>query len=227
MARRLCLIAWFVVLFFSSSTPAIPQTGFGLPVVRLPGEHPQGLAGPFGLVSLPAQTSAWANGQAETLVGVYAPGAFAHPVLAQPPGRNLFVSVDPEVLTQFQLPARTETTGLLAHNYLAGAHFFRLQVGSAVFLVYGDGKTAAYQVRELADYRTLDPYRYRELETGLGYSDVSLFEKIYVSEEDRLVLQTCIEQDGNLSWGVRFVIATRMPDGPLRASLRSLPERQD
>jgi hypothetical protein len=225
MLHRLCILAWIILLFFSPLAPVVPDTGSGLPVVHLPGEHPTGLGGPQGLVRLPDRVAGWVDGQEEALVGVYAPGAFAHPVVAQPPGSNLFVSRDPEVLTRFQLPPRTETIGLLAHNYLAGADFYRLGPGDALFLVYGDGRTTAYQVSEIADYRTLTPYRYRDLATEHSYSDVSLFEEIYVAGGDRLVLQTCIERDGNLSWGLRFVIAYRAAEGAPLASRLSLPER--
>jgi hypothetical protein len=218
MLHRLWILAWFIALFSPFAAPALPQTGSSLPVVHLPGERPGGLGGPQGRARLPAWAAEWVNGEEGALVGLFAPGAFAHPVVTQPTGRNLYVSTDPEVLTRFQLPSRTATIGLLAHNYLAGAHFFLLQPGDALFLVYGDGRTAAYRVSELADYRTINLYRYRDLETDLSYSDLSLYEKIYMADGDRLVLQTCIERDGNLSWGLRFVIASRVADSPPPAS---------
>lgn len=220
-APRPGLLAWIILLLLVPAAPSLPGTGIGLPFVPLPGEHPGGLAGPQGLARLPNRAAAWLDGREEALVGVYAPGAFTHPVVTQPPGMNLFVSRDPQVLTRFQLPPRTATIGLLAHNYLAGAHFYRLQTGDMLFLVYGNGRTAAYRVSEIADYRTLNRYLYRDLETDRSYSDVSLYEKIYISGDDRVVLQTCLERDGNLSWGLRFVIAQRVEEGLPLVSRRS------
>jgi hypothetical protein len=144
---------------------------------------------------------------------VYAPGAFAHPVVSQPRGNHLFVSDDPDVLTQFQLADRQGSVGLLAHNYLAGQHFFRLAVHDKIFLVYGDGNFAIYQITEITDYQALSLYLYRDLRVNRRYSDVSLFEKIYTGEGEKLVLQTCIARGGDLDWGRRFVIAWRVGAG--------------
>jgi hypothetical protein len=225
LTHALCLLVWFLALFLSPTSSHLPDTGGHQPVVHLPGDHVLGLAGPQGLVRFPDRAGSWLNGQETALVGVYAPGAFVLPVVPQPPGDNLFVSNKPEVVTQFHLPARTETTGLLAHNFLAGAYFYRLQVGDPVYLVFGDGGSAAYQVSEIADYRRLTAYQYRDLETGFSDSDVTLYKKIYLAGGDRLVLQTCIERDGNRSWGLRFFIATRIVKSQPSSSLRSPPGR--
>jgi hypothetical protein len=37
------------------------------------------------------------------------------------------------------MPSKYGVTGLLAHNYLSGRHFFGLEIGDIVQLVYGDG----------------------------------------------------------------------------------------
>lgn len=150
------------------------------------------------------------NGQGEELRGVYIPGLLAAPIVQQPAGMEDFVSPWENVLTQFGLAARFESTGLLAHNYLAGKAFARLQAGQQIHLVFGDGRVATFVVAEIHHYQALDPastssdFLNLDSQETLTYS--SLFTRMY-SQPGRVVFQTCIEQENDPYWGRLFVVA--------------------
>jgi hypothetical protein len=155
----------------------------------------------------------WANGRAGQIVGVYAPEAFAYRVVQQPRGQPIFVSREPEALTQFRRANELGSLGMLAHNTLAGADFYALKPGATAFVVYGDGSYEAYRVEEIEDYHAINLYLYQDLETNRRLNDVQLLETAYSGNGDRLVLQTCIARDGAPSWGRRFVIARLVERG--------------
>jgi hypothetical protein len=148
------------------------------------------------------------------VAGLFSPSAFVHRIIVQPPGNHLFVSSDPNSLTQFQLATDKGSIGLLAHNDLAGAHFLQLEKGDPLFLFYADGTLDAYRITEIADFEALSLYSYRDLRSGQRYSDVKLFEKIYTGNGSKLVLQTCLARGDALAWGRRFVIALRVATSP-------------
>jgi hypothetical protein len=108
---------------------------------------------------------------------------------------------------------------LLAHNYLAGANFSELEKGDIIFLIYGDGRTQKFVVDDIQAYRATDPlspYSYFEnLNNEELLSAEQLFNKVYRGEF-HLTLQTCIEKDGNLSWGRLFIIAKPINKTPIR-----------
>lgn len=152
------------------------------------------------------------NGKAESLVGVYAPRQWAFQVSQQPAGNPAFVSSKSEVVTQFSLAAQFNTVGLLAHNHLAGSSFFELDEFNQVVLVYGDGSIRYYLINEIHRYRALSPNSpyssFEDLqESGDVISVTELFNRIY-APGDQLVLQTCIEAEGILSWGRLFITGT-------------------
>jgi hypothetical protein len=153
----------------------------------------------------------WRDGRTNEVVGLYAPEAFALPVVQQPSGNHLYVSGSPDKLTQFRRANQEGSIGILAHNYMAGQYFFDLQAGDELFLVYGDGRYEAYWVGKIADYQARSLSLYRDLSTQENLSDFDLFNLIYSGKGDKLVLQTCLEKDGNKSWGRRFIIAWRLP----------------
>lgn len=142
--------------------------------------------------------------------GVYVKGEFTLPVIQQP-GSNLgFVSTVQDTLTQFGLAAQYGNIGLLAHNYLAGTEFFDLSVGEKVYVFYGTRRIETYVVTEILKYQALDPYspysEFKDLATGATLTANDLFHKVYMGER-HITFQTCIEQNGNSSWGRLFVIA--------------------
>jgi hypothetical protein len=150
------------------------------------------------------------NGQAGVLRGVYVPGVFAMPVVQQPVGYPGFVSQNDGEITQFNMAAEVGNVGLLAHNFLSGASFTKLSPGDEVRLIYGDGQVEYFTVEQLLQYQALQPYsptsEFRDLETNITITAEELFRKVYRGER-HVTFQTCIEANGNSSWGRLFVIA--------------------
>jgi len=164
------------------------------------------------------------NGQADILRGVYVAGVLAIPVVQQPAGDPVFVSGAGNEVTEFSMAAQMGNVGLLAHNYLAGTFFSRLAVGQEVRLIYGDGRVEYFLIDRILRYQALEPYspysQFRELDSEATLSAEELFRKVYRGER-HVTFQTCIEANGNSSWGRLFVMAgPRQIDG-----LRNLLER--
>lgn len=164
------------------------------------------------------------NGEADELRGIYAPDVFAFSVVSQPEDSPAFVSTQPETLTQFSAASKYDTTGLLAHNYLAGGSFSLLEEGQLIYLVYGDGRTATYIIREFMRVQALSPNsvtsEFVDLDTGERLSSTRLFFRVF-NRPGELTLQTCINAEGNLSWGRLFILAELINnDAPI-----SMPHR--
>lgn len=180
----------------------------------IPSGTVQALTGPFdqdGLPSLQDFTLQVSNGQAGQLRGLYIPGILAAAVVQQPAGMDEFVSPWQNVITQFGLASRLGSTGLLAHNYLAGEVFGLLQEGQEIELIDGSGKVSTFTVTEILRYQALDPEdtatRLLDLESQASITSADLFNRVY-SRPGRVVFQTCIKKDGDPSWGRLFVIAS-------------------
>jgi len=142
--------------------------------------------------------------------GVYSQDEFALPVVQQPAGQNGFVSTIDGVVTQFALPSKYGTTGLLAHNYLSGKHFYQLEIGDVVDIVYGDGSVRSYVIEDIQKYQALQPKSpsssFQDLDTGAKLTATQLFKKVYMGSH-HLTLQTCIQKGSEDSWGRMFIIA--------------------
>jgi hypothetical protein len=155
------------------------------------------------------------NSETDQLRGVYAPDLFASPVVQQPAGSPGFVSRSENVLTQFGSAAGLGSTGLLAHNYLAGRHFALMQPAQVLHLVYGDGRIETYIVAHLLRYRALQPNSmqsdFEDLNSGERIGGATLFSDIY-GQRGAVVLQTCIASNGSSTWGRLFVIAMPFVD---------------
>lgn len=152
------------------------------------------------------------NDQAGIVVGVYVPRVLALPVFGQPETNPVYVTSTPNSVTQFIAAARSGTIGLLAHNYLSGELFFKLSIGQEVHIVYGDGAVRRYLVSVTRRFQALspeDPYStFVDLDhDGVQLSSTLVFQQIYAGG-DKVVFQTCIQADGDPSWGRLFVIAT-------------------
>ena len=149
---------------------------------------------------------------AKVVAGVYAEDLMSAPVVQQPASNPGYVSEKSGVVTQFGMTAQFGNVALLAHNFLQGAAFFNLNVDSNLTLVYGDGTTQKYAVTEVLRYQALsplDPYTdFVDLNSGNNerITVETLFNDVY-TRSDVLILQTCIENNGNDSWGRLFVIA--------------------
>ena len=154
------------------------------------------------------------DGEAARLRGLYIPKVLAAPIVQQPIGQYGFVSPRPGVLTQFSLPLKYEATGLLAHNYLAGASFGLLSRGQILYLVYGDGRAARFVIREIQEYRALDPQSetstFEDLRSGSLFTAREMLERIY-NRPGQLILQTCISRGNEPAWGRIFILAEALP----------------
>lgn len=150
------------------------------------------------------------NGQAGELRGIYIPEILAARIVQQPAKNYEFVSPRQNIVTEFGLASQVGSIGLLAHNYLAGESFFLLKEAQNFYLIYGDGQISVFVVTEILRYKALEPTSISSKFVGLENDDLltapELFSKVY-DREGGVVLQTCIEANGNPLWGRLFVIA--------------------
>lgn len=145
------------------------------------------------------------------VTGIYAPGVMALPVIQQPAGQTGFVSNAPETITQFAAAGRNGSTGLMAHNTLAGRYFPILSNGSMLALVYGDGHPQYFRVTEVRQYQALSPAsiysQFIDLaQPNITLTSTDLFRQTY-GRGNVLILQTCIANGDEASWGRLFIIA--------------------
>lgn len=150
------------------------------------------------------------NGQTDDLRGVYIEGILAASIVQQPVGMDDFVSPWQNIVTQFGMASRFGSTGLLAHNYLAGETFALLREGHEIHLVFGDGRVDTYIVSEILRYQALVPEStssaFLDLENPGTLTYADLFARIY-NRPGWVIFQTCIQAGEDLSWGRLFVIA--------------------
>jgi hypothetical protein len=149
------------------------------------------------------------GGNAQRIAGIYMDGVLALTVTGQG-GDAAYVSGNANEATQFGLAAQYGSNAFLAHNYLAGADFFKLSTGQVITLVYGDGSSKDFRIQEIGRYQALQPNstqsNFVDLDGGENLSATDLFHTIYNSDHP-VVLQTCIENEGISTWGRLFVIA--------------------
>lgn len=154
------------------------------------------------------------NGQADQVRGVYVPEILAASVVQQPEGHNEFVSTRQNTVTQFGLASQFGSTGLLAHNDLAGASFSHLKIGQKIYLIYGNGQVSTFVVAEILRYQALNPNSitstFVELDTRDLLKASEVFSKVY-NRPGQMVFQTCISKGDELSWGRLFVVAKPYP----------------
>ena len=162
------------------------------------------------------------DGDASTLRGVYVPNVMAFMVEQQPSGYAGYVSTADSVVTQFSIAAQMGNVGLLAHNTHAGAYFSGIALGNLIVLVYGDGHTETFKAQSIQRYQAFDPLnpysQFKDLETRTTVTAEELFNKVYRGDY-HLTLQTCIENNGNASWGRLFIIATPVDNASIVGSL--------
>ncbi len=162
------------------------------------------------LPSLGTFVNLMTDGRPAELRGVFVPDVLADPVVQQSGHDGTFVSTDPGVITQFGPASDIGSVGLLAHNFLAGAKFTELQPGTLVYLVYGDGRLATFRVETLMRYQALDPESpystFVDLSTGTSMTASTVFNTVYGRPGD-VIFQTCIDANGNASWGRLFIVA--------------------
>ena len=163
--------------------------------------------------SLPSFTDfskAVQNGQSDVLRGVYVPNVLALPIVQQPSGNAGYVSNNDGEATQFRMASQFGNVGLLAHNHLAGKSFSGLTVGEEIRLVYGDGRVEYFVVKEVLKYQALQPNSpyssFKNLDKDETLTAEQMFKRVYFGDR-HITFQTCINAEGNLSWGRLFVIA--------------------
>lgn len=215
MNRKLLFLLLAVVsllVWLPAAQPVIPLTGaVAEPVTVAPISAQPDLAAFIRQV---------ANGQPQQVTGIYVEGVLALPVIPQPGGQPAYVSSAPETVTQFGAASDFGSLGFLAHNTLAGAHFFDLRVGNLIVVIYGDGHTRSYQVTGIRRFQAVNPNspysNFIDLDQGstLTYSD--LFYQTY-GVAGQLVLQTCISAEGNDMWGRLFILAMPYLPEPARS----------
>ncbi len=151
------------------------------------------------------------NGQADILRGVYVNNVMALPIVQQPTGKAGYVSSKDGEATQFRMASQFGNIGLLAHNHLAGKDFSNLAVGQEVLMVYGNGRVEHFVVTEILQYQAMQPYspysEFRNLSDDTKLTAEQMFKKVYFGDR-HVTFQTCINAEGNQSWGRLFVIAT-------------------
>ena len=150
------------------------------------------------------------NGDANALRGVYVPDVLALPVVQQPSEHPYYVSNHEGEITQFALASQYGNIGLLAHNNLSGRVFSQISHGQHVMLVYGDGRVESFVISHTLRFQAADPKSvsssFRNLDQNEILSSGELFSRAYAGER-HLVFQTCIEANGNASWGRLFIVA--------------------
>ena len=138
-------------------------------------------------------------------------GGFSLPVVQQPADDLIYVSNKRDLLTQFQLADQNGVVGLLAHDYLAGKKFYDLQVGQIVSITYQDDSVRHYQIISLHRYQKINPSDlysdFVDLDTHEQLSSAQVFSLYYLGNH-HLTLQTCLEGEGRLDWGLFFVTAS-------------------
>ena len=192
-ALSLNLLVFLVTAFFLNPDPI---QAIGNPDGTLPG---------FADFSRSVQ-----NGDANALRGVYVQDVLALPIVQQPEGQPYYVSNHQGEATQFAMASRYGNIGLLAHNTLAGKFFSQLFVGKDVHLVYGDGRVEEFVVTNVLRFQASEPESvsssFRNLDRSETLSAGEMFSRAYGGER-HLVFQTCIEANGDTSWGRLFIIA--------------------
>jgi len=155
------------------------------------------------------------NGNANILRGVYVSNVMALAVVQQPIGQFMYVSNDRRVATQFSMVTKMGNVGLLAHSTLAGSLFSNIKDGDQIVLIYGDGHTKNFITQSIQRYQALEPLNpyshFVDLESQKPLSAEELFNKVYRGRY-HLTLQTCIQNNGESSWGRLFILATPTDD---------------
>ncbi len=155
--------------------------------------------------------------EAEDLIAlqVTVPDVFDFPVTQQPVGKEIYVSNKAGEVTQFRMPSYTGVTALIAHNYLAGQEFYKLNAGQQFWVQYDGEHSYRYRVTGSYRFKKLDPpnpsSRLIDLQNNQELSATQVYDRFYKGDH-HVTFQTCLEGDGRLDWGLYFVVGE--PDQP-------------
>jgi hypothetical protein len=183
---------------------------FTSPVIAAPVKNQDGTKNKTNVPTL-EEFSASIHSSNDLPAGLYVAGKLALPIVQQPSGKPAFVSTLPNAVTQFDMASQYGTLGLLAHNTLAGAKFSGLEQGQFLTIVHGNGQIDYYRISAIERYQALSPNSPTSdfvdaAGNGARMDVTTLFNHVY-GPGNRLVLQTCIAANGELSWGRMFIIA--------------------
>ena len=151
------------------------------------------------------------SGEAGVVRSVYIE-ELALPIVQQPAGNTNYVSTKDGEVTQFSAVSQYGNIGLLAHNYLSGKSFSRLAIGQEVSLTYSDGQIEYFTVTEILRYQALQPGSpYSSFKNLINEDEIlstgDMFNRVYLGDH-HITFQTCINANGNSSWGRLFIVAT-------------------
>ncbi len=210
LARQLN-ISIILLLLVALLSPTVTAAPAMIPVTPGSGGKPLTSGTSGDTPSLAAFASLLPHGSAKSPVGVYVKNVLALRIFAQPAADPGYVTSQPDAASLFGLAMQYGTTGLLAHNYLAGQSFLTLAKGQQVVVILADGTRHHYRVSSVRHLQALSPWSPRSNFVDLdGEGEVlsasQLFHQVY-NGADRVVFQTCIELDGNPVWGRLFVTA--------------------
>jgi hypothetical protein len=206
---RPALIAFLLAASLLAALIAAPATPGSL--VPITGRAP-GILGEEPQNTLPSleQFADSLKSDTPTLAGVYVPDVLALQVVQQPESNAGFVSTRANTVTQFSMASQYNTTGLLAHDYLAGVNFTRLEVGQVAALIYGNGTLKYFKISAVHRYQALSPTsaysHFIDLASQRVLSADELFFQTY-GVGNQLIFQTCISTSQVSSWGRLFVLA--------------------
>ena len=151
------------------------------------------------------------NPSSSSFSGIYVENLLADRIVQQPIGNPGYVSDEEDTVTQFDMASQFSTIGILAHNTHAGAAFFDLQTSDLIYLVTSTGEVQAFRVVEKQKYQAINPTDpYSEFSDLNDPSSLVSAQTLFLRTYGRggvLILQTCIENSGDPSWGRLFVIA--------------------
>jgi hypothetical protein len=123
---------------------------------------------------------------------------------------DLCVPMQPETVGLFRRAWGDGNTGIVAHDYLAGANFYRLRQGSRVAVRYSNGVWQRYTVYRVSVWLATDPGKdwtdYTDGQRRLSQFD--LYREMYLPGQ--LTLQTCYHGDR----GLFFVQAISAGENP-------------
>jgi len=131
------------------------------------------------------------------VISVSSPGLFDLAVVQQ--SDPLSVTQQGGAVSQFALSAQYNNLGFLAHNYLAGAHFYELTIGDLLIVTYTDKSKEYYKVGTIQVFGRSADWRWFTL-GEIVYSDTEYFDMVYTGKH--VTLQTCYGD-----WGVLVIRA--------------------
>lgn len=153
--------------------------------------------------------------------GIYIRDVFALKVTQQPIGNPAFVTQNPNEVSQFRMAKNIGGAfGFLAHNDLAGENFSKITIGKNIIAIQENGVITMYTVSKILRFRAETPNSTASnfvpvdnnlKDIGRVMTSTEVFYSIYAP--DKLVLQTCIDGNGDKpgdeSWGRLFIIADK------------------